>query len=115
MTTIYRATAENGNDIVLVFVNKGGGRNFYSAELIRVAEIEHGTQYTKINGKNVITDIAEYEYNYFGGIGPNSRYGRLMEKAISVFKEWADLPEDANIHNYEEKKKETGEAQAVYA
>jgi hypothetical protein len=70
-----------GNDVVIVEVNVGGGGKFYEPELIRVAEIERGTEYTKINAKNVIKDISAYEFNHFGGRGPDSNYGACRASA----------------------------------
>lgn len=82
-----RKQNEAGNDVVIVDVGGSGGSNFYKPNYIRVAEIEHGSEFTKINGKNVIDEIASYEYNQYGGSGPKSRYHRCMEAAKKDFSE----------------------------
>ena len=74
-----------GNDVVIVEVSEGGGGNFYSPSLIRVAEIEHDSEYTKINAKNVKNDLAEYEFNYHAGRGPDSNYGQCLDAAKKDF------------------------------
>lgn len=70
-----------GNDVVVVEVGGAGGGKFYQPNYIRVAEIEPGSEYTKINAKNVITDIAEYEFNHYAGRGPDSNYGASLDAA----------------------------------
>lgn len=50
-----RKQNQAGNDVVIVEVSKGGtyphSGEYYMTDVIRVAEIEHGTEYTKINAK----------------------------------------------------------------
>lgn len=87
-----------GNDVVIVEVEGTGGGRFYMPKIIRVAEIEHGTPFTKINGQNVINDISEYEFNKCGGVGENSHYGRCMSAAEKDF-EKATAPKKIFIGN----------------
>lgn len=82
-----RKQNEAGNDVVIVEVSGAGGGKYYSPSHIRVAEIEHGTEYTKINSSNVKKDIGEYEFNHFAGRGVDSNYQRCLDSAKKDFNE----------------------------
>ncbi|MDA8377346.1 MAG: hypothetical protein M0Z50_09875 [Planctomycetia bacterium] len=84
-----RKQNEAGNDVVIVEVSGGGGGGggYYSPNYIRVAEIERGTEYTKINASNVKKDIAEYEFNFYAGRHGNSNYQKCLDAATKDFEE----------------------------
>jgi hypothetical protein len=52
---------------------------------VRVAEIESGSEFTKINGKNVIKDISQYEFNHFASRGADSNYAQCRKAAERDF------------------------------
>lgn len=87
MEVLNRKPNTRGNDVIMVDVSGSGGGAGYSPSHIRVAEIEKGSEFTQINGKNVLSKLGDFEYNHFAGRGPDSRYAEAVKSAEKVFDE----------------------------
>lgn len=59
-----RENLRNGADLVLLSVGVSAEHPYDDTNKIRVAEIDHGTNYYAITGKNVRTSVAEFTYHF---------------------------------------------------
>lgn len=72
-----------GNDVVIV---EASDSKLYEPSHIRVVEIEKDSQYTRINGKNVISSLGDFRYNPWNGRGKDTaEYAVALASAKNCF------------------------------